>query len=94
MYEANVIHCSTALLVDATLCSLGVLVRVRPSIAPKIVSAVLNFNPFRHTDLPVTLRQKLEIRSMERTAKCFSTSILKMPKLVPFPFETQAYALC
>ncbi|KAI9694538.1 MAG: hypothetical protein M1822_000154 [Bathelium mastoideum] len=61
--------------------SLGVLVRARPSISPKIVSAVLNFNPFRQADLPMTLRLKLEIRSMERTAKCFSTSILKMPKI-------------
>ncbi|KAL9085782.1 MAG: hypothetical protein Q9165_007414 [Trypethelium subeluteriae] len=61
--------------------SLGVLVRARPSIAPKIVSAVLNFNPFRQADRPMTPTLKLEIRSMERTAKCFSTSILKMTKI-------------
>ncbi|KAI9709354.1 MAG: hypothetical protein M1820_003474 [Bogoriella megaspora] len=74
---------SNALLVDATLNSFGVLVRTRPSIATKIVSTVLNFNPFRHANTSISPRTKVEMRSMERTARAFMTSILKMPKMPP-----------
>jgi symplekin len=67
-----------ALLVTATLNSLGSLVKNRPSVANKIISTVLNYNPFKlATTTPVSPTHKVMIRSMTRTTTAFLLNIIK-----------------
>ncbi|TIA85781.1 hypothetical protein D6C76_00729 [Aureobasidium pullulans] len=67
-----------ALLVTATLNSLGSLVKNRPSVANKIISTVLNYNPFKlATTTPVSPTHKVMIRSMTRTTTTFLINIIK-----------------
>ncbi|KAI4754989.1 hypothetical protein E4T52_13741 [Aureobasidium sp. EXF-3400] len=67
-----------ALLVTATLNSLGSLVKSRPSVANKIISTVLNYNPFKlATTTPVSPTHKVMIRSMTRTTTAFLLNIIK-----------------
>ncbi|KAI5240449.1 hypothetical protein E4T43_06112 [Aureobasidium subglaciale] len=67
-----------ALLVTATLNSLGSLVKTRPSVANKIISTVLNYNPFKlATSSPVSPTHKVMIRSMTRTTTAFLLNIIK-----------------
>lgn len=69
---------SDALLVTATLNSLGTLVKLRASIANKVISAVLNFNPFvLAQNGPITVKSKVMVKSMTRTHIVFLTNILK-----------------
>ncbi|KAG8626696.1 hypothetical protein KVT40_005641 [Elsinoe batatas] len=70
---------SDALLVTATLNSLSSLVRGRASISNKIISAVVNFNPFTlaQAQHPMTIKNKILIRSMTRTTMSFLANILK-----------------
>ena len=69
--------CSDAVLVDGTLNCLMILVRTRPSVANKIVSAVLNFNPFKSASPPFTPKAKILLKSMERTIRAFLLNILR-----------------
>lgn len=76
--------CSDALLVTATLNCLGGLIRTRASIANKILHTVLNFNPLKLANAPMTPKSRVLIRSMERTTKALLVSVIK--KYVPnFP---------
>ena len=62
---------SDVLLVDATLNGLASLVRARPSTANKIISAVLNFNPFRRAPPQLSPLQRVQVQSLERTTSAF-----------------------
>jgi symplekin len=68
---------SDALLVTATLNGLGGLVRLRPSVANKIINAILNFNPFKLANSPMTPANKVMIKSMEKTVVVFLQNVLK-----------------
>lgn len=68
---------SDALLVTATLNCLGGLIRTRASIAGKILNTVLNFNPLKLANAPMTAKSKVLIRSMERTTKALLVSVIK-----------------
>jgi hypothetical protein len=68
---------SDALLVTATLNGLGGLVRLRATVATRIVNAVLNFNPFALAKPPLNSATKLMIKSMEKTVSVFLTNLLK-----------------
>lgn len=65
------------MLVNATLNCLGVLVRSRQSIANKIVSTTLTFNPLRLANSPMSPKLKVQIKSMERTTRLFLMNILR-----------------
>lgn len=69
--------CSDAVLVNATLNCLGILIRTRQSIATKILSAILNFNPLKQANSPMTPKLKVMIKSMERTTKALLMNINK-----------------
>jgi hypothetical protein len=64
-------HClrSEALLVDATLNTLSVLVRTRPSTSARIVNTILNFNPLKLANSPMTPKTKVLLKSMEKTTR-------------------------
>ncbi|KAJ9668968.1 hypothetical protein H2201_000794 [Coniosporium apollinis] len=66
-----------ALLITATLNSLGSLTRARASIATKIISTVLNFNPLRLVKPPITTKIKLVVRSIERTTRALLQNFAK-----------------
>ncbi|KAF4552318.1 mRNA cleavage and polyadenylation specificity factor complex subunit pta1-like protein [Elsinoe fawcettii] len=70
---------SDALLVTATLNSLSSLVRSRASISNKIISTIINFNPFTlaQAQHPMTIKNKILIRSMTRTTMSFLANIIK-----------------
>ncbi|EKG22268.1 Armadillo-like helical protein [Macrophomina phaseolina MS6] len=68
---------SDALLVTATLNCLGCLIRTRASIANKIVSTVLNFNPLKLANSPMTPSLKVMVKSMERTVRALLLNVVK-----------------
>jgi symplekin len=53
------------------------LVRLRATIANKIINTVLNFNPFKLANSPMTPTSKVQIRSMERTTRALLHNFLK-----------------
>lgn len=64
-----VFRCSDALIVDATLNTLSILVRARPVTSNRTLNAIFNFNPFRLISTPMTPRTKVLARSMEKTVR-------------------------
>lgn len=68
---------SDALIVDATLNSLSILVRTRPATASRILNAVLSFNPLKHSIGPMTPRTRVVVKSMEKTTRMLLIHLLK-----------------
>jgi symplekin len=75
--EAALTRFSDVLLVTATLNSLGVLIQRRPSIANKILNSVLNFNPLKLANSPMTSKTKVLLRSLERTTRALLVNVMK-----------------
>ncbi|KAF2099355.1 hypothetical protein NA57DRAFT_38555 [Rhizodiscina lignyota] len=82
---------SDALLVTATLNCLGSLIRTRASIANKIITTVLNFNPLKLANAPMTPRSRVMIRSMERTTRALFMSVVKKNPNHPMAGRIQQY---
>jgi symplekin len=61
--------CSNVLVMDATLNSLSILVRMRPSLTNRTLNAILSFNPFAMANLALTPKTKVMIRSLEKTVR-------------------------
>lgn len=68
---------SDAILIDATLNCLGVLLKTRPAISNKIVSAILNFNPLKQANSPMNPTAKVQIKSMERTTRALLLNLYR-----------------
>jgi len=68
---------SDALFVTATLNSVGILVRTRASTASRILNVILNFNPFKGLQVPLSPRAKVEAKSMEKTLRAFLLNLNK-----------------
>ncbi len=66
---------SDALLIDATLNCLSIIVRTRQTVATKVVSEVLKFNPFKRVNGVLSSKAKVHIRSMEKTVRAFLMNI-------------------
>lgn len=62
-------HHSDAVLVDATLNSLSILIRARPHLANKILNVILNFNPLKQANSPMTPKLRVIVKSMEKTTR-------------------------
>lgn len=60
---------SDALIVDATLNCLSILVRTRPGTSSRILNALLSFNPLKLANSPMTPTNKVMIKSMEKTTR-------------------------
>ncbi|OAL74521.1 mRNA cleavage and polyadenylation specificity factor complex subunit [Trichophyton violaceum] len=89
----NVFHenSSDPILVNATLNSIPVLIRTRPSISNKIINAILNFNPLKQANSPITPTTKVNIKSMERTTRALLLSIVKKAPTHPLAGRIQQY---
>lgn len=68
---------SDALLVDATLNCLSILIRTRPSTSNRIINCILNFNPLKLANSPMTPKIKVLVKSMEKTTRMLLIHILK-----------------
>ncbi|KAI1641183.1 hypothetical protein F4809DRAFT_215248 [Biscogniauxia mediterranea] len=60
---------SDALIVDSTLNTLSILVRARPATSSRILNTILNFNPLKLANSPMTPKTKVIVKSMEKTTR-------------------------
>ncbi|KAF2742608.1 hypothetical protein M011DRAFT_472068 [Sporormia fimetaria CBS 119925] len=82
---------SDALLLTATLNALGLLIQRRPAIANKILSSVLSFNPVKSASPPMTAKNKVLLRSLERTTRVLLINVLKRNPEHPLSGRIQQY---
>ncbi|KAF7558891.1 hypothetical protein G7046_g5268 [Stylonectria norvegica] len=68
---------SDALVVDATLNCLSILVRTRPGTSNRILNALLNFNPLKLANSPMTPKARVMIKSMEKTSRLLLIHLTK-----------------
>ncbi|KAK4229092.1 putative Pre-tRNA-processing protein [Podospora fimiseda] len=68
---------SDALLVDGTLNCLSILIRTRPSTSNRIINCILNFNPLKLANSPMTPKTKVLVKSMEKTTRMLLIHIIK-----------------
>ncbi|EDN96765.1 hypothetical protein SS1G_01691 [Sclerotinia sclerotiorum 1980 UF-70] len=80
-----------AVLVDATLNSLSILIRARPHIANKILNVLLNFNPLKLANSPMTPKLRVMVKSMEKTTRSLLTHISKRDPHNPLNGRIQQY---
>ncbi|KAF2707942.1 hypothetical protein K504DRAFT_383494 [Pleomassaria siparia CBS 279.74] len=82
---------SDALLVTATLNSLGMLIQRRPAVITKILSSVMNFNPLKLANSPMTSKNKVLMKSIERTTRALLVNVMKRNPEGPFTGRIQQY---
>jgi symplekin len=68
---------SDGLLVTATLNTLGMLMHRRPIVANKILNSVFNFNPLKLANSPLTPKNKVIMKSIERTTRALMMNVMK-----------------
>lgn len=88
VFQENI---SDAVLVDATLNSLSILIRARPHIANRILNVILNFNPLKQANSPMTPKLRVMVKSMEKTTRSLLVHILKRDPQHPLAGKIQQY---
>lgn len=68
---------SDGLVITATLNTLGMLMQRRPIAANKILTSVLNFNPLKLANSPLTPKNKVIMKSIERTTRALLVNVMK-----------------
>ncbi|KAH8820321.1 hypothetical protein F5884DRAFT_763606 [Xylogone sp. PMI_703] len=82
---------SNAVIVDATLNSLSILIRARPHISNKILNVILNFNPLKHANSPMTPKLRVMVKSMEKTTRSLLIHISKRDPQNPLAGRIQQH---
>ncbi|EGC44629.1 mRNA cleavage and polyadenylation specificity factor complex subunit [Histoplasma capsulatum var. duboisii H88] len=82
---------SDPILVNATLNCLPIMIRTRQSISSKIVNAILNFNPLKQANAPMTPTIRVNIKSMERTTRALLINLMKRNPNHPLASRIQQY---
>ncbi|KAI1018953.1 hypothetical protein LB505_002896 [Fusarium chuoi] len=82
---------SDALLVDATLNCMSILVRTRPGTSNRIINALVNFNPLKLANSPLTPKTRVMIRSMEKTTRMLLIHLLKRDPNNPMAHRIQQH---
>ncbi|KAI0995736.1 hypothetical protein K3495_g12443 [Podosphaera aphanis] len=82
---------SDAILVDATLNSLSLLIRARPHLSNKILNVILNFNPLKPATSPMTPKLRVMVKSMEKTTRQLLIHVLKREPRHPLSGRIQQY---
>ena len=72
---------------------MAVLVRTRPAVANKIISAILSFNPLKQGNSPMTPRLRVIVKSMERTTRALLKNINKNNPNGPLAGKIDAYLI-
>ncbi|TGZ80924.1 hypothetical protein EX30DRAFT_341248 [Ascodesmis nigricans] len=73
LHEEN----SEPTVITATLNNLAVIIKTRPPLAPKVLMAVMNFNPFSGIGKPLTTQNRLMMLCMEKTVRILLMNILR-----------------
>lgn len=60
---------SDAILIDATLNTLSIVIRARSHVANRILNVILNFNPLKQANSPMTPKLRVMVKSMEKTTR-------------------------
>ena len=68
---------SDAVLITATLNCLSPLLRTRQTIANRILSAILSFNPLKQAHPQMSSKDKVQVKSVERTIRMLLLNILR-----------------
>ncbi|KAH8675421.1 hypothetical protein BX600DRAFT_546236 [Xylariales sp. PMI_506] len=82
---------SDPLTLDATLNTLSILVRMRPVTSNRILNAILNFNPLKLANTPMTSKTKVIVRSLEKTTRMLLTHLLRRDSRNPQAGRIQQY---
>lgn len=79
------------LLIDATMNSLAVLIKTRPAIQAKVLQTVLNYNPLRAANGPMTSRQVVVIKSLQRTTRALLRFTMRIMPQNPMAEKIDLY---
>ncbi|KAF1949447.1 hypothetical protein CC80DRAFT_540278 [Byssothecium circinans] len=82
---------SDALLITAVLNTLGMLIQRRPIAAKKILESVLNFNPLKLANSPMTPKNRVIMKSIERTTRALLVNVMKRNPENPYNGRIQQY---
>ncbi|KAI5925416.1 hypothetical protein F4810DRAFT_718312 [Camillea tinctor] len=82
---------SDALIVDSTLNTLSILVRARPATSSRILNTVLNFNPLKLANSPMTPKTKVLVKSMEKTTRMLLIHLSRRDPHNPLTGRIQQY---
>ncbi|KAI1141921.1 hypothetical protein F5Y05DRAFT_369141 [Hypoxylon sp. FL0543] len=82
---------SDALIVDATLNTLSILVRNRPATSNRILNTVLNFNPLKLANSPLNPKTKVLVKSMEKTTRMLLMHLSRRNPQNPLVGRMQQY---
>lgn len=82
---------SNALIVDATLNTLSILVRTRPTTVNRTINAILNFNPLKLANGTMTPRTRVMVKSMEKTTRMLLIHLMKRDPNNAFNPRIQQY---
>lgn len=76
---------------DATMNCLAVLIKTRPPIQAKILTTILNYNPFRLATGPITPKSMVLIQSLQRTTKALLRYVHRIMPQHPMADKIHAY---
>ncbi|CAK7268275.1 hypothetical protein SEPCBS119000_002977 [Sporothrix epigloea] len=86
---------SDALIVDATLNTLSILVRTRPATGNRVLNTILNFNPLQlasgSSSTSISSRTRVIVRSMEKTTRMLLIHLMKRDPNNSFNPRIQQY---
>ncbi|CAJ2512864.1 Uu.00g009830.m01.CDS01 [Anthostomella pinea] len=82
---------SDALIVDATLNTLSILIRMRPATSSRILNTLLNFNPLRLASSPMSSKTKVLVKSMEKTTRMLLIHLSRRDPHNPLAGRMQQY---
>ncbi|CAN8099045.1 unnamed protein product [Discula destructiva] len=82
---------SDALVVDGTLNCLSILIRTRPSTSNRVLNAVMNFNPLKLANSPMTPKTRVLVKSMEKTTRMLLIHLVKRDPHNPFAPKITAH---
>ncbi|KAI1865442.1 hypothetical protein JX265_006411 [Neoarthrinium moseri] len=82
---------SDVLVVDATLNTLSILVRMRPTTTNRVMNAVLSFNPLKLANAPMSPKTKVIVRSLEKTVRMLCIHLSRRDPKGPLAARIQPY---
>ena len=82
---------SDAVLINASLNCASVLIKTRAAVANKIITVILNYNPLKLANSPMTPPLRVSLRSMERTTRAVLRNVNKSNPNGPLAGKIDAY---
>lgn len=85
-------NATDAVLINATLNALAVLIRARPSLSKTCINAIMNFNPLKLANSPMTPKTRVMAKSMEKTLRSLLNHLVRRDPNHPLAAKMDAYA--